>query len=62
MPKTSNKSKSNNNNMQDDILNQRIEAQKKYKIDSTPTIFINEKKYDGKDNYNQFKKALEKKL
>ena len=52
----------NNNNMQDDILNQRIEAQKKYKIDSTPTIFINEKKYDGKDNYNQFKKALEKKL
>tara|TARA_Y100001958_G_C20969586_1_gene365116 strand:+ start:126 stop:719 length:594 start_codon:yes stop_codon:yes gene_type:complete len=52
----------NNNNMQDDILNQRIEAQKKYKIDSTPTIFINEKKYDGKDNYNQFKKVLEKKL
>ena len=52
----------NNNNMQDDILNQRIEAQKKYKIDSAPTIFINEKKYDGKDNYNQFKKVLEKKL
>ena len=52
----------NSNNMQDDILSQRIEAQKKYKIDSTPTIFINEKKYDGKDNYNQFKKVLEKKL
>ena len=28
---------------QDEILNQRIDAQKKYKIDSTPTIFINEK-------------------
>ena len=29
---------------QDNVLNQRIEAQKKYKIDSTPTILINEKK------------------
>ena len=29
---------------QDNILNQRIEAQKRYKIDSTPTIFVNEKK------------------
>ena len=47
---------------QDEILNQRIEAQKKYKIESTPTIFINEKKYTGKIDYNQFKKALEKKL
>ena len=28
---------------QEDILNQRIEAQKQYKIESTPTIFINEK-------------------
>ena len=34
-----------NENAQDQILNQRIEAQKKYKIQSTPTIFINEKKY-----------------
>ncbi len=47
---------------QEDILNQRIEAQKKYKIESTPTIFINEKKYEGKVEYNQFKKAIEKKL
>ena len=29
---------------QDNILNQRIDAQKKYKIDSTPTVLINEKK------------------
>ena len=28
---------------QDEILNLRIEAQKKYKIEATPTIFINEK-------------------
>ena len=47
---------------QDEILNQRIEAQKKYKIQSTPTVFINEKKYSGKVNYKQFKKAIEKNL
>ena len=35
-----------NEKVQDEILNQRIEAQKKYKIESTPTIFINENKYD----------------
>jgi protein-disulfide isomerase len=33
-----------NSDAQDEILNQRIEAQKKYKIEATPTIFINEKK------------------
>tara|TARA_A100001011_G_scaffold345074_1_gene380547 strand:+ start:104 stop:697 length:594 start_codon:yes stop_codon:yes gene_type:complete len=52
----------NNENAQEDILNERIEAQKKYKIESTPTIFINEKKYSGKVDYKQFKKAIEKKL
>ena len=49
-------------NAQDIILNQRIEAQKKYNIQSTPTIYINEKKYSGKINYKQFKKAIEKNL
>ena len=47
---------------QDEILNQRIDAQKKYEIGSTPTIFINEKKYKGKVEYSEFKKALEKNL
>ena len=47
---------------QDEILSQRIEAQKKYKIESTPTIIINEKKYSGKVDYKQFKKAIDKKL
>ena len=47
---------------QDDILNARIEAQKKYKIDSTPTVFINEKKYNGKVEYEKFKRAIEKSL
>ena len=52
----------NDEKVQDDILNQRIDAQRKYKIESTPTIIINEKKYTGKSNYEQFKKAIEKKL
>ena len=51
-----------NDNMQDQILNQRIEAQKKYKIDSTPTILINGKKYTGKINYKEFKKKIEKNI
>ena len=51
-----------NDKFQDEILNQRIEAQKKYKIESTPTIFINEKKYNGKIDYKAFKKTLEKYL
>ena len=47
---------------QDEILSQRIEAQKKYQIQSTPTIYINEKKYSGKVDYKQFKKVIEKNL
>ena len=47
---------------QDQILNERIDAQKKYKIESTPTIFINEKKYLGKVDYDSFKKMVEKNL
>ena len=51
-----------NDQSQDEILEQRINAQKKYKIESTPTIIINEKKYSGKIDYKQFKKAIDKKL
>ena len=47
---------------QDNILNQRIEAQKKYKIESTPTIIVNEKRYNGKVDYKSFKKIIEKNL
>ena len=50
------------NNAQDEILNQRIEAQKKYKIKSTPTILVNEKEYTGKVDYEKFKKIIEKNL
>ncbi len=47
---------------QDEILNQRIEAQKKYKIEATPTVLINEKKYTGKVEYLKFRKEIEKNL
>ena len=63
-----NLSESNMNNCleskdaQDDVLNQRIQAQKKYKIESTPTIVVNEKKYKGKVDYENFKKIVERNL
>ena len=47
---------------QDEILEQRIDAQKKYKIESTPTIIVNEEKYLDKINYKSFKKIIEKNL
>jgi protein-disulfide isomerase len=52
----------NNSKAQDEILNQRIEAQKKYKIESTPTIIVNEKKYENKIDYKIFKKVIDKNL
>ena len=51
-----------NESYQDQILNERIDAQKKYKIESTPTIYINEKKYEGKHEYSSFKKEIEKQI
>ncbi len=49
-----------NNKTQELILNERIDAQKKYKIQSTPTIYINEKKYNGKQDYKSFSKTIDK--
>ena len=49
-------------NLENEILEIRINANKKYSIQSTPTVFINEKKYDGKNDYNVFKKEIEKLL
>ena len=51
-----------NENLENEILEIRINGSKKYSIQSTPTIFINEKKYDGKNDYNLFKKEIEKLL
>ena len=52
----------NNSETQDELLNQRINAQKKYKIEVTPTIFVNDKKYSGKLDYKVFRKTIEKNL
>ena len=49
-----------NENIQDEILNERIEAQKKYNIQSTPTILVNERIYKGDHSYKPFKKIIEK--
>ena len=49
-------------NLEDQILEIRINASKKYSIQSTPTIFINEKKYNGSHDYDLFKKEIEKLL
>ena len=47
-------------NLEEKILNERIEAQKNYKISSTPTIYINKKKYEGARDYKSFKKNINK--
>ena len=52
----------NDQDLEDEILNERINASKKYSIEATPTIFINEKKYSGQHNYEDFKKAILKYL
>ena len=44
----------------DKILNDRIEANQKYSINSTPTIIINEKKLEGSANFKNIKKKIEK--
>jgi|TARA_B000000532_G_scaffold234475_1_gene218976 protein-disulfide isomerase len=52
----------NDENLEDEILNERIKGNKKYSITSTPTIFINEKKYEGKHKYENFRKEIKKLL
>ena len=44
----------------DKILNERIDASKKYSINSTPTIIINEKKLEGSASFKNIKKKIEK--
>ena len=42
------------------VLNDRIEGTKKYKVNATPTIIINDKKFEKSLNYKNLKKSLEK--
>ena len=46
--------------LEEKILEKVLNAQKEFKIKSTPTIYINKKKYEGKHNYKNFKKEIEK--
>ena len=46
--------------IEDYVLNDRIEGVKKYKVNATPTIIINDKKFDKALNYKNLKKYLEK--
>ena len=50
------------NELEKKILNERIQAQKNYKVSSTPTIYINEEKYEGSRDYKSFKKAIDRLL
>ena len=46
--------------IEDYVLNDRIEGLKKFKVNATPTIIINDKKFDKALNYKNLKKYLEK--
>ena len=50
----------NNKQIEDFVLNDRIEGAKTFKVDATPTIIINNKKFEKPLNYKNLKKALEK--
>ena len=46
--------------IEDFVLNDRIEGVKNYNVNATPTIIINNKKFEKSLNYKKLKKTLEK--
>jgi protein-disulfide isomerase len=50
----------NDKNIEDYVLNDRIEGVKKFKVNATPTIIINDKKFDEALNYKNLKEAIDK--
>ena len=50
----------NNKNIEDFVLNDRIDGAKNFKVNATPTIIINNEKFEKTLNYKNLKKALEK--
>ena len=50
----------NDKKIEDYVLNDRIEGTKKFKVNATPTIIINNKKFEKTLNYKNLKKSLEK--
>ena len=52
----------NDKKIEDFVLNDRIEGVKNFKINATPTIIINNKKFEKSLNYKNLKKTIEKML
>ena len=50
----------NNKDIEDPVLNDRLEGVKKFKVNATPTIIINNKKFDKAINFKNLKKFIEK--
>ena len=50
----------NDKEIEDFVLNDRIEGTKNFKVNATPTIIINNKKFEKSLNYKNLKKSLEK--
>ena len=50
----------NDKEIEDFVLNDRIEGTKNFKVNATPTIIINNKKFEKSLNYKNLKKTLEK--
>ena len=50
----------NDKKIEDFVLNDRIDGVKRFKVNSTPTIIINNKKFEKSLNYKNLKKLLEK--
>jgi len=50
----------NNKEIEDFVLNDRIEGTKNFKVNATPTIIINNEKFEKTINYKNLKKSLEK--
>jgi protein-disulfide isomerase len=50
----------NNKEIEDFVLNDRIDGAKNFKVNSTPTIVINNRKFEKTLTYKNLKKALEK--
>ena len=50
----------NNKKIEDFVLNDRVEGVKDFKVNATPTIIINNKKFEKSLNYKNLKKSLEK--
>jgi protein-disulfide isomerase len=49
-----------NKKIEDFVINDKLEGIKKFKVNSTPTVIINNEKFEKSLNYKNLKKSLEK--